>query len=143
VSTSRRFARELALQALYGIEVGHRSPADVIDETCTRLDDSEGRTFVRDLVLGTLEHAAESDATLAPLLSGWTIERLPTIDRGLMRMAIFELQHVPEIPAAVIINEAIELAKRFSTEDSPRYVNGVLDRAARVIRVDTAENGGA
>jgi len=131
VSVSRRHARELALQTLYGTEVGHRAPEDVLGETTARLDGSEGRAFVKDLVLGTLEYADESDALIAPLLEGWTIERLPTIDRIVLRMGVFELLHRTETPPPVVINEAVELAKKFSTEDSGRFVNGVLSRAAR------------
>jgi N utilization substance protein B len=79
-------------------------------------------------VLGTLEHAAESDALVAPLLEGWTLDRLPTIDRILLRTAVFELAHRKETEPAIVLNEAVELAKKFSTEDSGRYVNGVLGR---------------
>jgi N utilization substance protein B len=78
--------------------------------------------------LGTLENAGESDALIAPLLEGWTIDRLPTIDRIILRMSAFELNHRKETAPAVVINEAVELAKKFSTEDSGRYVNGVLGR---------------
>ncbi len=126
---SRRHARELALQTLYGTEVGHRAPADVLGETTARLDSATSRGFVKDLVLGTLEHAGESDALIAPLLEGWTLDRLPTIDRIVLRMGVFELLHT-ETPPPVVINEAVELAKKFSTEDSGRFVNGVLSRAA-------------
>ena len=123
---SRRMARELALQALFSVEIGHRDPAEVLDEYLSTFSESAHRLFVKDLVLGTLEHADESDKALSPLLEGWTIERLPTIDRLLLRMGTFELRHRPETPKPVIINEAVELAKRFSTEDSGRFVNGVL-----------------
>ena len=122
---SRKHARELALQSLFGVEVGHRNPDDVVTEACGTTD-SEQRRFVKDLVDGTLDHAAESDALLGPLLQGWTIERLPTIDRLLLRMSAFELAH-RSTPAAVVINEAVELAKKFSTDESPRFVNGVLE----------------
>lgn len=128
---SRRMARELALQALFSIEIGHRDPAEVLDEYLSTFSESAQRLFVKDLVLGTLEHAGESDERVAPLLEGWTIERLPTIDRLLLRMAAFEMQHRPETPRPVIINEAVELAKRFSTEDSGRFVNGVLSALVR------------
>jgi N utilization substance protein B len=119
-------ARELALQALFSVEIGHRDAAEVLDEYLSTFSESAQRLFVKDLVLGTLEHAQESDERITPLLEGWTIERLPTIDRLLLRMAAFELRHRPETPRPVIINEAVELAKRFSTEDSGRFVNGVL-----------------
>lgn len=123
---SRRMARELALQALFSVEIGHRDPAEVLDEYLATFSESSHRLFVKDLVLGTIEHSNESDQTLSPLLEGWTIERLPTIDRLLLRMGTFELRHRPGTPRPVIINEAVELAKRFSTEDSGRFVNGVL-----------------
>ncbi len=123
---SRRMARELALQALFSVEIGHREPAEVLDEYLSTYSESADRLFVKDLVLGTLEHVDESDATISPLLEGWTLDRLPTIDRLLLRMGTFELQHRPETPRPVVINEAVELAKRFSTEDSGRFVNGVL-----------------
>ncbi|HZO92999.1 MAG TPA: transcription antitermination factor NusB [Candidatus Baltobacteraceae bacterium] len=128
-SFSRRHGRELALQALYGTEVGKRPPSEMLTETLARAgDESEARAFVRDLVYGTLENGAESDALIAPRLEGWTLDRLPTIDRIILRMATFELMHRRELDAAVAINEAVELAKKFSTEDSGRYVNGVLER---------------
>jgi N utilization substance protein B len=130
-ATSRRHARELALQALYGSEVGKRPADEMLTETLARTDTSEARAFVRDLVLGTLENERESSAVIAPLLEGWTLERLPTIDRLVLQMGVFELQHRAETDAAVVINEAVELAKKFSTEDSGRFVNGVLSRAAR------------
>lgn len=123
---SRRMARELALQALFSVEIGHREPGEVLDEYLASFGESAQRLFVKDLVLGTLEHSIESDEAIQPLLEGWTIERLPTIDRLLLRMGTFELRHHPETPRPVIINEAVELAKRFSTEDSGRFVNGVL-----------------
>lgn len=123
---SRRMARELALQALFSVEVGHRDPAEVLEEYLSTFSESVHRLFVKDLVLGTLEHVQESDERIMPLLEGWTIERLPTIDRLLLRMAAFELQHRPQTPRPVIVNEAVELAKRFSTEHSARFVNGVL-----------------
>lgn len=127
---TRRMARELALQALFSVEIGHREPADVLDETFAHAgSSSDQRVFIKDLVYGTLEHAPESDATVGPLLQGWTIERLPTIDRLLLRMSMFEFHHRPETPRPVIINEAVELAKKFSTEDSGRFVNGVLSSA--------------
>jgi transcription antitermination protein NusB len=126
---SRKHARELALQSLFGVEIGHRAPGEMVSETCGT-DDSEKRRFVEDLVVGTLDHSAESDALLIPLLEGWTIERLPTIDRLLLRMSVFELAH-RETPPAVVINEAVELAKKFSTDESPRFVNGVLSNVSK------------
>lgn len=133
---SRKHARELALQSLFGVEIGHRPADEMIAETCGK-DDSEPRRFVTDLVVGTLDHAAESDAVLEPLLEGWTIERLPTIDRLLLRMSVFELAH-RATPPAVVINEAVELAKKFSTDDSPRFINGVLETFRKQLHRESA-----
>ena len=125
-----RMARELAMQALFSVEIGKREPDEVLNETFAHAGSSGSqRGFIKDLVYGTLEHADESDRVIGPLLQGWTLERLPTIDRLLLRMGIFELRHRPETPRPVIINEAVELAKKFSTEDSGRFVNGVLSSA--------------
>ncbi len=128
--TSRRVAREQALQALYSIVIGDREPRDAVSEVVGDNADSEQRAFVEELALGTLEYAERADRIVSPLLEGWAIERLPTIDRLLLEMATFELHCRPETPKAVAINEAVALAKRFSTEDSGRFVNGVLSAVA-------------
>jgi N utilization substance protein B len=128
---SRRLGREQALQVLYSIAIGGREPGEALDEVIGAEVDSAHRTFVRDLVLGTLEYSGRADEIVGPLLEGWTIERLPTIDRLLLQMGTFELRCRPESPPAVAINEAVELAKRFSTEDSGRFVNGVLNAVAK------------
>ncbi len=128
---ARRLWRQQALQALYAIAVGRRDPAEAIDEIVGARAGSEQREFIRDLVLGTIEHAPESDAVVGPLLEAWTIERLPSVDRCVLRMAAFELLRRPQTPPAVVINEAVTLAKKFSTEDSGRFVNGVLSALAR------------
>ena len=126
---TRRYARELALQTLYSVEVGKHDPATALEETLASPNASEQRSFVRDLVFGTIEHVAESDALIAPLLEGWTLDRLPLLDRIVLRMSVYELTFHKETPRAVVINEAVELVKKFSTEDSGRFVNGVLASA--------------
>ena len=126
----RRLGREQALQVLYSVTIGDREPSDAISEVVGEHADSDQRAFVEDLALGTLEYAGEADRVVGPLLEGWTIERLPTIDRLLLEMGTFELRCRPETPKAVAINEAVALAKRFSTEGSGRFVNGVLSAVA-------------
>lgn len=128
---NRRLWRQQALQALYAVGIGQRDPAEAIDEVVSESAGAEHRAFVRDLVLGTLDFTGEADAIVGPLLEAWTIERLPSIDRYVLRMAAFELRRRPDTPPAVAINEAVELAKKFSTEDSGRFVNGVLSAIAR------------
>lgn len=117
------------MQTLYSVEVGKHDPASALEATLSDAQSSDHRAFVRDLVLGTLEHVAESDAAIAPLLQGWTLDRLPVLDRIVLRMSLYELNFHKETPPAVVINEAVELAKKFSTEDSGRFVNGVLASA--------------
>ena len=127
---SRRMAREQALQVLYSVVIGDRKPQEAVREIVGEAADSEQLAFVEELALGTLEYASEADRIVGPLLEGWAIERLPTIDRLLLEMATFEMHCRPETPKAVAINEAVALAKRFSTEDSGRFVNGVLSAVA-------------
>jgi N utilization substance protein B len=128
---NRRLGREQALQALYSMEIGGREPADALGEVVGESADAAHRTFVRELVLGTLEYREQADRIVEPLLEGWALERLPTIDRLLLEMGTYELRGRSQTPRAVAINEAVELAKRFSTEDSGRFVNGVLNAVAR------------
>ena len=123
---SRRIAREQALQTLYAIDVGHRDPADAMTEIVGDEAPHDHAAFVRDLVMGTLERQSAIDESIIANLQGWSLERLPALDRLILRMGAFELRFRPETPPAVVINEAVELAKKFSTEDSGRYVNGVL-----------------
>jgi len=128
--SSRRVAREQALQVLYSVIIGDREPREAVSEIVGEEADGEQRAFVEELALGTLEYAQQADRIVSPLLEGWAIERLPTIDRLLLEMATFELRCRPQTPKAVAISEAVALAKRFSTEDSGRFVNGVLSAVA-------------
>lgn len=123
----RREAREAALQALFAIDVGRRDPGEALTEAFETPTAHGHEQFVKQLVLGTLEHAQQSDEVIVPLLRDWTIDRLPTIDRLILRMAVYELT-AGGTPRAVAINEAVELAKKYSTADSGRFINGVLSR---------------
>ena len=131
---SRRAGREQALQTLYSIVVGHRDPADALTEVVGEKAPPDHRLFVKELVMGTLDFAEHADLIVAPRLEGWTLERLPTIDRLLLEMGTFELRCRPDTPPAVVINEAVELAKKFSTEESNRFINGVLNAVAKESR---------
>lgn len=123
---NRRHARELALQALFAIEVGRQEPGEAIAALVGDRADSDTRLFVRELVLGSLEERTASDEIISPLLQEWTLDRLPMLDLIILRMAVFELRKFPDTPRAVVLNEAVELAKRYSTEHSGRFINGVL-----------------
>ncbi len=128
----RRHARDLALQVLFQHDVG-RLPIDEALATARRADANADWPFVEALCRGTVEHAAELDAAITPLLEGWTLDRLANIDRAILRLAIYELQHL-STPPGVVINEAVELAKRYGTETSGAFVNGVLGALERAGR---------
>lgn len=129
---SRRAGRAEALQALYAVDIGQRDPGEAIQEVVPENCATGHRLFVRELVLGTLGFASQADEIISPVLQAWTLERLPAIDRLILRMATYELREgTAGTPPAVAINEAVELAKTFSTEDSGRFVNGVLNAIAR------------
>jgi len=125
---SRRRARELALQMLYQYEVTGESPG-VIREGFDdwRKAPDMVRHFADELLDGTLEHLEEIDAKLSHQTSHWRLDRLAAVDRNILRIAMYELLFDRETPPAVVIDEAIEVAKRFGAEDSGRFVNGVLD----------------
>ncbi|HVF76563.1 MAG TPA: transcription antitermination factor NusB [Acidimicrobiales bacterium] len=120
-SGSRREARERALSLLYEAELKDQAPADLLAELAVDPD-----PFAVDLVSGVGEHQAELDEVIARYAIDWALDRMPVVDRNVLRLGVFELLHRPEIPVGAVISEAVELAKRYSTEDSGRFVNGVL-----------------
>ena len=125
---TRRRARQLALQLLYQYELTGAAPEAMqahFEEWQSAGDTA--REFADELLRGTLEHLPEIDAELAAQTAHWRLERLATVDRNILRLALYELMHHADTPAAVVIDEAIEIAKRFGAEESARFVNGVLD----------------
>jgi N utilization substance protein B len=90
--------------------------------------------FAAEVVAGVSQHQDQIDALIIRFARGWTLARMPALDRSLLRMGVFELAHRPEIPVGAVITEAVELAKRFSTDDSGRFVNGVLGQIAAELR---------
>ena len=129
VEDPRSVARESALTLLYEAESKGVTPRDVVDAQVIPVDQ-----VVRLLVLGVMEHQSEIDASITAHSTGWTIERMPALDRNILRVATFELMQRADVPTAVILDEAVELAKRFSTDDSGRFVNGVLSAIAAEAR---------
>ncbi|MCA1839559.1 MAG: transcription antitermination factor NusB [Actinomycetota bacterium] len=121
----RRGARKLALDVLYESEMTGHSPSEVL----ARYTDNPGYGFASELVMGVDADRAELDRLIGLWAKDWKIERMPVIDRTLLRIGIFELTH-ESVPMAVAINEAVELARIYSTEDSSRFVNGVLSGIA-------------
>jgi len=141
VHEGRSGARLAALQALYQLEIAGAAPEDVIEEFIQHRfgRDSEAgiagpqdKEFFADLVHGVLKHQVEIDRSLArSLAKGWTLVRIDSILRALLRAAAYELVARPDVPAKVVIDEYVELARDFFTGDEPGFVNAVLDRVAR------------
>jgi len=124
----RRRGREYALQMLYQIDMGGGGPQEAASTFWEgkRVPD-ESRRFAEGLVKGTLEHLPEIDALLREGLEHWRLPRIAAVDRSVLRMAVYEFLCEKETPPIVVIDEAIELAKRFGGEESGIFVNGVLD----------------
>lgn len=127
----RRKARELVLQVLYALEIsGGRIEAvlaDVLDRQRPPPDVAEFTTL---LATRTVGHLREIDGLIAQKVKRWELSRIAVVDRNILRLSICELLHFPDIPQKVSINEAIELAKTYSTKESGRFVNGILDSIA-------------
>lgn len=122
----RRGSRRIALEVLYEHEVSGLAVAGILG----RYASDAASPFAAELVSGVQEHRAAVDEVISRYAEDWTIDRMPVVDRSLLRLGIFELLYLPDVPPAVTINEAVELAKKYSTEDSSRFVNGMLSRVA-------------
>lgn len=125
----RSDARERALYLLYEAHSKGIDPADTIELQVVEPDE-----MTRQLVLGVGRTLATLDEHIAAKAHGWTLKRMPVLDLNVMRLGVYELLERAEVPTAVILNEAVELAKRFSTDDSGRFVNGVLAAVAADVR---------
>ena len=133
----RRRARELVLQALYESEFSDRPALQVVEQQIERRGSSEeGADRARDLFLKTVEKREELDAIIRGFLEHWDFDRLSLIDRNILRFALAEVLYFPDVPANVIIDEAIEIAHRYSSEDAGRFVNGLVDRFVKEYRRD-------
>ncbi len=126
---SRRQARERALSLLYEAESKDQPPAEVLAGLPVAPAE-----FATALVAGVGDHMDELDDWITRYARDWTIERMPALDRALLRIGIFELLHRPDVPTGAVISEAVELAQRFSTDESSRFVNGMLARIAEAVR---------
>jgi N utilization substance protein B len=134
VTHVRGRARAAALQILYLWEIGRTQPLAAIEAYFAEHQPDAGEdvtAFASRLVLGTIGELEELDRSIERHSRRWRVDRLAVVDRIVLRMAIWELRHESETPAAVVINEALELARRFSSEDAVRFVNGVLDAVRR------------
>ena len=125
----RRQARERALSLLYEAESKDSAPAAVLAALPVEPD-----SYTVGVVRGVGDHMAELDIWISDYAKDWTIDRMPALDRALLRMGIFELLYRPDVPTGAVISEAVELAQRFSTDESSRFVNGMLARIGETVR---------
>jgi transcription antitermination protein NusB len=129
----RRDAREAAVQFLYQVDTYKPAKVDeALAEFWKQNEEPQNvRDFANDLLRGALEKLPEVDAKIRTLADNWDFERLAAVDRNILRLAVYEMLFRPEIPPVVSINEAIEIAKKFSTAESGKFVNGLLDRVKK------------
>ncbi|HEY6293052.1 MAG TPA: transcription antitermination factor NusB [Terriglobia bacterium] len=138
---SRRKSRELALQMLFQWEVGEHSPGEVLASFLpSHKVDSEVKEFARALFEGTVGDVKTIDPLLRRHAEHWKLERMAAVDRNVLRLALHELLHHRETPPAVVINEALELARRFSAAESVEFVNGVLDAVRKALAAAPVES---
>ncbi|MDA8243788.1 MAG: transcription antitermination factor NusB [Elusimicrobia bacterium] len=131
--SKRRLARENCLQSLYSSDISSLEPAAVLASFQMEEFALEPKVFdfYKDLYTATVANRAKIDEIIRKTSRNWEMERMPAIDRSILRMAVCEMMILSDAPVAVIIDEAIELAKKYSTEKSGKFVNGVLDSIAR------------
>jgi N utilization substance protein B len=138
---NRRQSRELALKVIFELDVAGGDPAEAFDLAVKLArEDPDDQTepppsdevsrFARSLLDGTLAHLPEIDVKLRSYAREWSLERMANVDRNILRLALFEMLHLAEVPLSVSINEAVELAKTYSTPDSGRFINGILGKIA-------------
>ena len=136
--SARTKSRKRALDVLFSADVR----GDDLDEALVREEMRARSTperasswpYAREIVEGVRDHLGEIDERISAHASGWPLDRMPAVDRAILRIGTWELGHNPEVPVGVAIDEAVEAAKELSTDDSPRFVNGVLSAIARDVR---------
>ena len=132
----RTRAREIAVQFLYQLDLRGDEALELLhDYVEGESKDNEVRDFAIRLIQGARRHLQDTDKHLVEVTRNWDLSRMATLDRNVLRMAVFELLHCPDIPPKVTINEAIEIGKKYSTANSGAFINGILDR----VRMDGLE----
>ena len=127
--SARTKARKRALDVLYAADARGADPLDVLTERIDSIGSDDAAPlgeYAEVLVRGVAAHGDRIDDLLSEHAEGWTLDRMPAVDRAILRIGVYELVYSPDVPAAVAVDEAIELAKSLSTDNSPRFINGVL-----------------
>lgn len=133
--SARSKARKRALDILFSADLRQLPIADSLSAEAERAQSEPDREnswlYARDIVDGVIEHGSQIDETISGVARGWTLERMPAVDRAILRCAVWELLYNDEVPAGVVISEAVDLATSLSTDDSGSFVNGVLSAIAK------------
>lgn len=126
----RRLSREIVLQALYLVDSSKVGPSEAFLIVTAKLEERDLKVlvFAQEILHGTAKERAALDERIQAHATNWAIERMAVVDRTILRMAAYELIHRPETPVSVVIDEALEIAKKYSSEDSSRFINGILDK---------------
>lgn len=130
---ARHHAREMALRVLFENDVAASALPEVLDRTLSGVSEAD-KGYARMLVEGTVSERNQLDAWIGDAARDWRVHRMPPIDRNILRMACYEMAHQLDVPISVIIDEALELAQEYSTDDAKRFVNGVLGTIAERLR---------
>ncbi|MCJ7458452.1 MAG: transcription antitermination factor NusB [candidate division Zixibacteria bacterium] len=131
----RREARELVLKSLYCWEISGKKPDEVFSDLVSQIElDNSSKLFSRELFKKVIEHQKEIDELIKKNVQHWDFSRIAVVDKNILRIGICELLYLDDIPVKVSLDEAIELAKKYSSEDSGSFVNGVLDAVAKKIK---------
>ena len=139
----RRKARECALQMLFQWDITHDSVEQIVGTFWEMHDEqSELRGFAEVLFHGAVEHVEEADRIIQRHAENWRLDRMTTVDRNLLRLAVYEFWVEKETPKTIIINEAIEIARRFSSQESPQFINGILDSIKKELDTGIQEASG-
>ncbi|MCK9222868.1 MAG: transcription antitermination factor NusB [Limnochordia bacterium] len=132
---SRRVAREGILRALFQIDLAGSDVNEAIRYADEGLELTEnGLSFLHEIVQGTYSNLAKINKVIGDFAVGWTLERMPTVDRNILRAAVYEILYREDIPESVVVNEAVELAKKYGDVDSPRFINGVLGNVVQAFQ---------
>lgn len=134
--SKRRVVRETVMQALYAHELSGEPIDRIIEEIVELRSQPEAQTFAEKLIRSIVEHREEIESTIKQKVKNWALDRIAVIDRILLRMGVCEFLYFEDIPPKVTINEAIDIAKRFSTEKSGQFINGVLDSILADLRAN-------
>ena len=127
----RHLGRELALQWLFEIEVGHQPPDEVMTHVPQDVEEleaikDEGVAFAQQLVRGVLANRTGIDEVIVKYAKGWPIDRMAAIERNVLRISLYEIMHTPDVPDSVSVDEAVEIAKHYASDESGKFVNGIL-----------------